>query len=142
MADEIEELFNEVDSSKDGKISTKELGRMFKKLGVKLSTSDLRGMVYKFDKDGSKDIDLAEFRELIADVLSANKLYDEAYEAFKVFDTNNDNTITYEEVKQACNHLSKKLTHSELEELIKKLDEDGNGVIHFDEFARAYACGL
>ena len=142
MADEIENLFNEIDSSKDGKISTRELGRMFKKLGVKLSPSDVKGLVYKFDKDGSRDIDLTEFRALINDVLSANKIYEEAYEAFQVFDKNGDNTITPEEVKEACSMLPKKLSEQEIDDLVKKMDTDGNGIIHFDEFAKAYACGL
>lgn len=142
MADEIENLFKEVDKSNDGKVSLKELGRMFKQLGVTLSVKDVRQIIYKFDKDGSRDIDLGEFRELISDVLSANKGYEDAYEAFKVFDTNGDNTITPEEVRKACQNLNTKLSETEINELILKMDADGNGVIYFDEFAKAFACGL
>ncbi|XP_057315827.1 calmodulin-like [Hydractinia symbiolongicarpus] len=141
MADEIESLFREVDVSNDGRISTKELGKMFKRLGVKLSVSDVKNLVYEFDKDGSRDIDLKEFRELINSVLSTNKVYEEAYEAFKVFDTNGDNVVSRNEVKEALSYLPKKLSDAEVEELINKMDTDGNGLIYFDEFAKAYACG-
>jgi len=142
MSDEIKDLFEQVDRNGDGSISTKELGRMFKSLGVKLSVSDVRSIIYEFDKDGSRTIDLNEFRELIKDVSSANDSYVEAYEAFKVFDQNGDNTITRDEVKQACSLLPQKLSEKEIDELLYKMDLDGNGVIHFDEFAKAYACGL
>lgn len=141
MADEIESLFREVDVSNDGRISTKELGKMFKRLGVKLSVSDVKKLIYEFDKDGSRDIDLKEFRELISSVLSTNKVYEEAYEAFKVFDTNGDNVVSRDEVKEALSYLPKKLSDTEVEELINKMDTDGNGLIYFDEFAKAYACG-
>lgn len=141
MADEIESLFREVDVSNDGRISTKELGKMFKRLGAKLSVSDVKKLIYEFDKDGSRDIDLKEFRELISSVLSTNKVYEEAYEAFKVFDTNGDNVVSRDEVKEALSYLPKKLSDTEVEELINKMDTDGNGLIYFDEFAKAYACG-
>ena len=84
MADEIANLFREADTSGDGIMSIKELGKMFKSLGIKLSVKDVRAIVHKFDQDGSKGIDLEEFRALITEVLNANTTYQEAYEAFKM----------------------------------------------------------
>lgn len=140
--DEIKELFDAADKSGDGKISTRELGKMFKSIGVKLSVKDVKSLVIKFDSDRSRDIDLEEFRALITDVLNANKQYEAAYEVFRIFDKNGDNTITVEEARQACANLPKPLSDVEFEEFMKRLDADGNGVVCFDEFAKAYACGL
>jgi len=140
--DQIKELFQTADRDSNGRISTKELGRMFKAIGVKLSPKDVKKMVYKFDTDASKDIDLDEFRSLIKDVLDTNKVYEEAYETFRLFDANGDNTITRDEARKAVNSLSKPLNDTEFEEFMKRLDADGNGIVHFDEFAKAYACGL
>lgn len=140
--DEIQEFFNEVDRNKNGRISTKELSKMFKKLGVKLTTTDVKNIVYKYDNDGSRDLDLHEFRALIGDVLGANTLYMEAYDAFKIFDANGDNTISKEEARRACNKLEKKLTDSEFQSFMDTLDADGNGIVDFNEFAKAYAVGL
>ena len=142
MADQVEILFKEVDTSNDGIVSLKELGKMFKKLNIKLSVQDVRSIIYRFDKDHNKGINLEEFRELIADVFQANTAYDEAYKAFKVFDKDGSNTITSDEVREACKYLDYKLTDEEVNELIKKMDTDGDGIICFDEFAKAYACGL
>lgn len=140
--DEIKALFDAADKSGDGKISTRELGKMFKRLGFKLSVEDVKSLVIKFDSDGSHNIDLEEFRALITDVLGANKQYEEAYEVFRMFDKNGDNTITVDEAKKACADLPKPLSDVEFEEFMKRLDADGNGVVCFDEFAKAYACGL
>lgn len=140
--DEIKQLFESTDKSGDGKISTRELGRMFKSIGIKLTVADVKSMVYKFDSDGSRDIDLTEFRALITNVLQANAQYEEAYEVFRVFDKNGDNTVTVEEARSACANLQKPLTDAEFEEFMKRLDADGNGTVSFDEFAKAYACGL
>ena len=115
---------------------------MFKAIGVKLTPKDVKKMVYKFDTDASKDIDLDEFRALIKDVLSANKVYEEAYEVFRLFDTNGDNTITRAEAKKAVASLPKPLNDVEFEEFMSRMDADGNGVVLFDEFAKAYAIGV
>ena len=73
--DQMAVLFRQADTSNDGTISLKELGKMFKSLGVKLSVKDARSIVHKYDKDGSRNIDLEEFRALITDVLSADSSY-------------------------------------------------------------------
>jgi len=142
QGDQIAELFKQADTSNDGTISIKELGKMFKSIGIKLSVKDVRGIVHKFDKDGSRGIDLEEFRALITEVLSAQTSYQEAYDAFKVFDKDGSNTITADEVRQAFSSLDEKLTEEEINDLIKRMDSDGNGIIDFDEFAKAYACGM
>ena len=105
MADEIEILFHEVDSSGDGTISLKELGAMFKKLGIKATVNDVKKLIYQFDKDGSRKLDIDEFRELISSIISFDKSYSEAYEVFKAFDKDGNNTVSIDEVKEACKFL-------------------------------------
>lgn len=142
MADQVEELFRQVDTSNDGYISLKELSKMFKLLDIKLSVADVKNILFRFDKDNNKRINLEEFRALITEVFSANTSYEEAYQAFKMFDKDGSNTITADEVREVCKVLPKKLSDEEMESMIKNMDSDGNGIIYFDEFAKAYACGL
>ena len=141
-SDQIAELFRQADTSNDGSISLKELGKMFKGLGIKLSVKDARAFVHKYDKDGSKSIDLEEFRALITDVLNADNSYKQAYAAFQQFDTDGSNTITVAEVREACQYLDDKLSEEQIGEMVQRMDQDGNGIIDFDEFAKAWACGL
>ena len=142
VTDQIQAIFDDIDQNCNGRISTQELNTLFQKMGIKLSLNDVRRLVYQYDKDGSQDIDIEEFRALIADVLEANKTYMEAYEIFTMFDANSDRLISREEVKDACKQLPRKLTDEEFEEFIKKLDADGNGVVDFDEFLKVYAVGV
>lgn len=142
MADQVEELFRQVDTSNDGYISLKELSKMFKLLDIKLSVANVKNILFRFDKDNNKRINLEEFRALITEVFSANTSYEEAYQAFKMFDKDGSNTITADEVREVCKVLPKKLSDEEMESMIKNMDSDGNGIIYFDEFAKAYACGL
>ena len=141
-SDQIAVLFKQADVSNDGIISLKELGKMFQSLGIKLSVKDVRSIIYKYDKDSKKGIDLEEFRALIRNVLSADNTYQKAYAAFKQFDTDGSNTITVAEVREACKYLEDKLSDEEVEAMVKRMDQDGNGVIDFDEFAKAWACGF
>ena len=140
--DRIASLFKQADTSNDGIISLKELGKMFKSLGIKLSVKDVRKIVYKYDEDGSKGIDLEEFRALITDVLSADNSYQQAYAAFQQFDKDGSNTITVAEVREACQYLENKLSEDEIQAMVQRMDQDGNGIIDFDEFAKAWACGV
>merc|ERR1712168_1036025 len=81
-------------------------------------------------------------RALITDVLNADNTYKQAYAAFQQFDTDGSNTITVAEVRVACQYLDDKLSEEQIGEMVQRMDRDGNGIIDFDEFAKAWACGL
>ena len=69
-------------------------------------------------------------------------LHFQAYEAFKQFDKDGSNTITVAEVREACQCLDGKMSDEEVDAMVKRMDQDGNGIIDFDEFAKAWACGM
>ena len=56
--------------------------------------------------------------------------------AFKLFDENGDGMITSAELKQVCNSLGDSLSISEVQEMMKSVDENNDGVISFDEFVK------
>ena len=60
--------------------------------------------------------------------------YDEAMQAFKLFDKNNDGMISLEELKQAMATLSLETDPDKVEQLFKDLDKDGSGTIDYIEF--------
>ena len=43
------------------------------------------------------------------------------------------------EVRQLCKNLGRKLTDTDVDELIEKMDSDGNGAIEFAEFAAYFS---
>ncbi|CAA6661026.1 unnamed protein product [Spirodela intermedia] len=58
-------------------------------------------------------------------------------EMFKSMDTDNNGTITYEELKTGLRNLGTKLSESEVYQLMQAADVDGNGTIDYIEFITA-----
>ena len=54
--------------------------------------------------------------------------------AFELFDRDRDGTITTKELGTVMKNLGQNLSETELEEMIKQVDLDGNGTIDFKEF--------
>eukprot|EP00090_Calanus_glacialis_P027075 TRINITY_DN42614_c0_g1_i1.p1 TRINITY_DN42614_c0_g1~~TRINITY_DN42614_c0_g1_i1.p1 ORF type:complete len:185 (-),score=56.21 TRINITY_DN42614_c0_g1_i1:12-566(-) len=55
-------------------------------------------------------------------------------EAFKMFDQNNDGTITIEELGEVMHSLGRNPTKTELKDMVNEVDMDSNGSIDFTEF--------
>ena len=53
-------------------------------------------------------------------------------EAFKVFDKNGDGTIDGKELRHTLTNIGEKLTDEEVDEMIKKVDEDGDGKVNYE----------
>ncbi|KAE8682484.1 Calcium-dependent protein kinase 17 [Hibiscus syriacus] len=58
-------------------------------------------------------------------------------EMFKGMDTDNNGTITLEELKQGLSKQGTKLTEYEVQQLMEAADADGNGTIDYEEFITA-----
>lgn len=58
-------------------------------------------------------------------------------QAFAAFDKDGSGTIDASELKQCLKAMGKHPDPLELEELLRQMDTDGNGVIDFEEFAAA-----
>ncbi len=101
-------------------------------LGQDPSPIELRKLIKEVDVDRSGSIDFEEFKALMiarqGDRQSRLKL------AFSVFDKDNSGRITAEEMHGVMSQFE--LTDSELEEMIKEVDQDGNGSIDFEEFCQ------
>lgn len=58
----------------------------------------------------------------------------EIYEAFSLFDMNNDGFVDYHELKVAMRALGFDMSKSEVLDLIEKYDRDGRRLMHYDDF--------
>ena len=90
-------------------------------------------MFEKVDADGSGEIEYSEF--VVAtlnekNLLSNNKLQT----AFKMFDKDGGGTISIDEIKQVLS-FGQNLDDAVVDQIIKQVDDNGDGEISYDEFS-------
>lgn len=59
---------------------------------------------------------------------------EEIKDAFNIFDIDNNNYISIEEIKHVLINIGEQFTDEEVDEMIKMADGDGDNLINFDEF--------
>ena len=74
------------DSDKSGSISLKELGKLFKKMDMKMSPKDIQNLMNLMDNDGSGQVDFNEFSRVMADQFFKQPTEEEIEMAFEYFD--------------------------------------------------------
>lgn len=89
-------------------------------------------MIRRVDADGSGDINYSEFIQI---ALDSDKLLseDRLEKAFKLFDSDGNNEVTVQEVRQvleACKSVDEKM----VQRALKDVDKIGKGKLTFQEF--------
>jgi calmodulin len=128
--------FQLFDEDSDGKITTKELGGILKKLGYSPTDEDLKDMIKEVDTDGNGNVDFQEFLQLMCCKMKDHDSEEEMLEAFKIFDRDSNGYVTKDDFKVIMNHLGEAMTPDELDEMIKDNDDDGDGQLNYEEFKK------
>ena len=119
-----------------GTITIVELKEVMKSLGQNPTDTELKRMINSVDDNGDNEIDFEEFLVL----MSSNKgdrnddPDRELKDAFKVFDSDGNGSISKLELQRLMSNLGQRLTDVELDAMMGEVDTDGNGEIDFDEF--------
>ena len=82
------------------------------------------------------DIDFAEFVTLMAHKMADEKSEATLKAAFSVFDTSGDGYISAEEMRRIMINVGEPVTLDDVEQVIRKVDIDGDGVINYEEFTK------
>jgi serine/threonine protein kinase len=67
---------------------------------------------------------------------SDNKLLDKLNSLYNKIDKNSDYKITKAELSEAYKHANIQISHEELDEIVKSMDFNSNGIIDYEEFIR------
>lgn len=130
---EYKEAFSLFDQDGDGCITVVELGSVMNSMGQKPTLQELHDMINEVDEDGNGSIEFEEFITLMAKKAQSGKeAEEELLLAFQVFDKDNSGTISSDELKQVMAALSPGLTGEDLEEMVKEVDQDGDGEVSFE----------
>ena len=134
--DEFREAFNSFDKDGGGSIDSKELKDLMASVGQNPTDDELAEMIRIADADGTGDIDFAEFVTLMAHKMADEKSEATLKAAFSVFDTSGDGFISAEEMRRIMINVGEPVTLDDVEQVIRKVDIDGDGVINYDEFTK------
>ena len=130
-------LFNQIDSSGDGKITREELyNGISKRYKSDTLKKDVDAIYIRLDMDNNGYIGYEEF--VRAAVSKEYFVRDEVLRfAFRYFDKDNSKSITYNEIENlfAESIPDKKNIRSYLKQIFKEVDVNGDGKINFTEFS-------
>jgi len=131
----LRETFMALDGNGDGLLTAAEMKEGLAKAGLKDIPIDLQQILEDVDSDGSGVIDYTEFLAATLDK-RAYLQEDVCWSAFRLFDKNGDGKISPEELKSVLdNDEVQNLAGAQaIAELMKEIDNNGDGVIDFDEF--------
>mmetsp|Transcript_64864 Transcript_64864/g.74557 ORF Transcript_64864/g.74557 Transcript_64864/m.74557 type:complete len:496 (-) Transcript_64864:1106-2593(-) len=131
---ELQKAFKALDANNDGKVSREELIEGYKKIygDLALAEEEATRILDAVDADGSGSIDYTEF--VIATMNRKNMLSNEKLKiAFDMFDKDGSGSISALEIRDVLQG-EEEFTDNVWNDLIKEVDENGDGEISFDEF--------
>ena len=130
--DDLKKAFEAFDNCKDGQITLDEMKKGLLQLKPnKFTDNDCQALFNLLDSDKNGRIDYTEF--LAATIQENSYLRNERlFEAFCVFDKDEDGHITKEEILDALK--AEKSQEKEIEQYINAVDKNGDGKIDYKEF--------
>ena len=98
-------------------------------LGQEPSQTELEDILNEIDKDGSGSIEFDEFLSMMGRKVQQADSESELRAAFAVFDRDGSGTISAEELRNVMKSIGENLSDSEIDEMIKEADANGDGNI-------------
>merc|ERR1719511_639995 len=113
---------------------SQELHAAMRRAGQNPTEAEVQDMINEVDVDGSGYLEFPEFCMMMHKKLNDSDQENELKEVFRVFGKDETGCITAEELKFVLTHLPGKVTYKEIDEMIKTVDENGDGKINYQEF--------
>ena len=130
--EELIEIFENMDTNKDGVLSKTEILNGFEKAGKIITQEEVDDIFNEIDKDGNG---LVSFGEYLASSVDKKKVLSEEkiVSVFKLFDADKNGRISLSEFQDVF-HQNDEILVENWQEMIKNVDLNGDGEIDFEEF--------
>ena len=132
----LKEIFLEIDTSGDGKLSFEEIKQGIEKMTTnskRLSKSEYLKLMEAADKDRNTYVDYQEFIAAASDKAKLLNLSN-LQVAFKLLDRDNSGRISVDEIREVFDTMGTKKEMSLWEDIMNEVDRDGDRMISFKEF--------
>lgn len=134
LTTELQEAFLLFDYDKDNKITSKELGPVLRSVGLNPTQAELDEIIKEMGGGGLLDV------KAVCKLLDKNDRYNklstsrqDLRDALSVFDRAGDGTISVQDLRLSLTTLGERLSDEELDQVIRAVDQDGDGQIRIDE---------
>uniref|UniRef100_A0A7S2BR70 EF-hand domain-containing protein n=1 Tax=Octactis speculum TaxID=3111310 RepID=A0A7S2BR70_9STRA len=141
------EIFKIMDEDDSDTLSQDELQTLLKKvLGSRITEAQIQDVIQALDKDGDDNISFEEFFKFANDISNNTDEQERAEEIsdaiFDIIDQpdpaapeeDGDAEISIKELESMCNDFKQELSPDDVFQVIKDIDEDGNGKLNKEEF--------
>ena len=133
---EIREIFDFFDKNKSGAIATKEIGDLYRALGLTPTNAEIDDIIAEVDLDLSGTIEFNEFVQIFEKYKIQPLSEDQLINAFKLFDKDKNGLLSTDELIRIMKLAGEKMTREDADLIMKEFDLDRNGSINYNEFAR------
>ena len=130
------QAFDLFDTDGSEKIDAKELKVAMRALGFEPRKEEIKKLIADIDRDGSGQIDFAEFLDMMQSKMSERDGREEVIKAFRLFDDDETGKISLKNLRRVAKEIGEVMTEEELQEMIEEADLDGDGEIDQEEFLR------
>ena len=133
---ELQDVFDQFDKDKDGKISGLESENAMMSMGQSPTEEEINEMMREVDLNQDGKIDFDEFMILMTRSSPDTQTEEEVINAFRVFDKEGNGLIASSELKHIMMTIGDKMTEEEADEMVNEADIDEDGMINYEEFVR------
>ncbi|OWF48457.1 troponin C isoform X1 [Mizuhopecten yessoensis] len=128
------QAFCNVDKKKEGTVSCKDLGAIFKSLGLLVKDDKIKDWSDEMDEEATGRLNCDAWIQLFERKLKEDLDERELKEAFRVLDKEKKGVIKVDVLRWILSSLGDELTEEEIENMIAETDTDGSGTVDYEEF--------
>lgn len=142
LTNQLRAAFDALDNNADGQLDESEFSDLLEQLGLPVTNEMGQKVVRAMDIDGDGVVLFDEFLlfyESISDVTAdhAQSLEETADSLFEIFDSDKSGSIAPSEFAKVLYAFNLGFTLEDIGEILRQVDEDGNGLISREEFVHA-----